>query len=222
MYNVFKNKDFHNKISCTLANNISWSFIPPRSPNFGGLLEAGIKSVKYHIGETILTYEEMYTILTRIKAGLYSRPLFPISNDPNDLNALTPSHLLIEGVLTAPLEHDLTEIKVNRLSRWQLIQQLRQHFWKRWQREYVSQLQQRTKWKSATKTIQPGNLVILVEENLAPLCWSLGRVQETYPGKDGVVRVINIKTNKGTYIRTVSKVYVLPISDQCPYAQNLL
>jgi hypothetical protein len=49
MYNVFKNKDFHNKISCTLANNISWSFIQPSSPNFGGLLEAGIKSVKYHI-----------------------------------------------------------------------------------------------------------------------------------------------------------------------------
>jgi hypothetical protein len=148
----------------------------------------------------------MYTILTRIEACLYSRPLFPISNDPNDLNALTPSHLLIEGVLTAPLEHDLTEIKVNRLSRWQLIQQLRQHFWKRGQREYVSQLQQRTKWKSATKTIQPGNLVILVEENLPPLYWSLGRVQETYPGNDGVVRVINIKTNKGTYKRAVANV----------------
>jgi hypothetical protein len=122
MYNVFKNKDFHNKITCTLANNnISWSFIPPRSPNFGGFWKAGIKSVKYHIkrvvGETILTYEEMYTLLTRIEACLNSRPLFPISNDPNDLNALTPSHLLIGGVLTAPLEHDLTEIKVNRLSR---------------------------------------------------------------------------------------------------------
>jgi hypothetical protein len=126
LYTVFKNNEFHNKISSTLANNnISWSFIPPRSPNFGGLWEAGIKSVKYHIkrviGETILTYEEMYTLLTRIEACLNSRPLFPISNDPNDLNALTPSHLLIGEVLTAPLEHDLTEIQVNRLSRWQLV-----------------------------------------------------------------------------------------------------
>jgi hypothetical protein len=64
---------------------------------------------------------------------------------PNDLNALTPSHLLIGGVLTALLEHDLTEIKMHSLSRWQLIEQLRQHFWKRWQREYLSQLQQRIK-----------------------------------------------------------------------------
>jgi hypothetical protein len=64
---------------------------------------------------------------------------------PNDLNAPTPSHLLIGGVLTALLENDLTEIKMNSLSRWQLIEQLRQHFWKRWQREYLSQLQQRIK-----------------------------------------------------------------------------
>jgi hypothetical protein len=64
---------------------------------------------------------------------------------PNDLNALTPSHLLIGGVLTALLENDLTEIKMNSLSRWQLIEQLRQHFWKSWQREYLSQLQQRIK-----------------------------------------------------------------------------
>jgi hypothetical protein len=64
---------------------------------------------------------------------------------PNDLNAPTPSHLLIGGVLTALLEHDLTEIKMNSLSRWQLIEQLRQHFWKSWQREYLSKLQQRIK-----------------------------------------------------------------------------
>jgi hypothetical protein len=83
LYNVFRNKDFHNKVSSTLANdNISWSFIPPRSPDFGGLWTAGIKSVKYHIkrviGETILTYEEMYTLLTRIEACLNSRRLFPM------------------------------------------------------------------------------------------------------------------------------------------------
>jgi hypothetical protein len=83
LYNVFKNKDFHNKVSSTLANdNISWSFIPPRSPDFEDLWEAGIKSVKYHIkrviGETILTYEEMYTLLTRIEACLNSRRLFPM------------------------------------------------------------------------------------------------------------------------------------------------
>ncbi|XP_063618245.1 uncharacterized protein LOC134791133 [Cydia splendana] len=52
-------------------NGTTWHFIPPKSPNFGGLWEAGIKSTKYHIkrviGESTLTYEEMATLLSQIE-----------------------------------------------------------------------------------------------------------------------------------------------------------
>ncbi|GFV75412.1 integrase catalytic domain-containing protein [Trichonephila clavipes] len=64
---------------------IEWNFIPPRSPHMGGLWEAGIKSVKYHLkralGRSRLTYEEFETVIIQVEGILYSRPLTPISND---------------------------------------------------------------------------------------------------------------------------------------------
>jgi hypothetical protein len=142
LHQFFQNSEISRKLVTTLSNeNIQWKFIPPRTPNFGGLWEAGVKSVKYHIkrvvGETVLTYDELYTLLTRIEACLNSRPLVPMSNDPNDLTAITPGHFLIGEALTAPLEPDLIELKINRLSRHQLLERLRQHFWKRWRTEYL-------------------------------------------------------------------------------------
>jgi hypothetical protein len=216
LHQFFQNSEISRKLVTTLSNeNIQWKFIPPRTPNFGGLWEAGVKSVKFHIkrvvGETVLTYDELYTLLTRIEACLNSRPLVPMSNDPNDLTAITPGHFLIGEALTAPLEPDLTELKINRLSRHQLLERLRQHFWKRWRTEYLSYLQGRTKWQSPSPSLQPGDLVLLVEDNVPPLCWPLGRIQQVHPGSDGNVRVVTVKTNRGTYKRGVRKVCVLPI-----------
>lgn len=90
------------------THNIRWHFNPPHSPNFGGLWEANVKSVKHHLKRitcgTRLTYEELSTLLTRIESCLNSRPLCPLSADLEDLTALTPGHFLIGDSLLSPPE----------------------------------------------------------------------------------------------------------------------
>lgn len=73
---------------------INWQFIPPRTPNFRGLWESSVKSMKKHFYAVtkglILTLEECYTLLVEIEAVLNSRPLTALSTDPKDLSFLTP------------------------------------------------------------------------------------------------------------------------------------
>lgn len=216
---LFESDNFKSNIINTLATkNINWHFIPPGAPNFGGLWEAGVKSVKFHlrriVGNTMLNYDQLYTLLTQIEACLNSRPLIPLSNDPNDLSALTPGHFLIGDSLTAPVEPDLTCIKENRLSKWQRIQQLLQHFWKRWSLEYLGNLQSRSKSSSnSNPDLKNGTIVLIKDDNLPPMHWRLGRIVEVHPGKDSKVRVVSVKTQLGVIKRPITKVCVLPITD---------
>lgn len=83
------------------------------------------------IGTTPLSFEKLYTVLTLIEACLNSRPLTPLSNDPSDLHPLTPGHFLIGDAITAIPEHNLMDLSMNRLTRYQLLIQIKQHFWVR-------------------------------------------------------------------------------------------
>lgn len=217
LYDLVRSDEHNNAISNQLANeSIAWHFIPPRSPHFEGLWESAVKSFKSHflrtVGNTLLTFEELNTHAIKIEAVLNSRPLTPISTDPNDLIALTPAHFLINDSLMSVPDIDFSDTPSNRLSNWEHLQQLKQHFWKRWHKEYLNELNYRSKWSStSTEPIPVGAMVLLKEDNTPPLQWPLGRIVETHPGDDGVVRVISIKTSSGIFKRSVKKIAMLPI-----------
>ncbi|XP_018407213.1 PREDICTED: uncharacterized protein LOC108783203 [Cyphomyrmex costatus] len=197
---------------------ITWNFIPPNAPHCGGLWEATIKSAKFHLYRIIsnahLTFEEMQTILCDVEAILNSRPIAPLSEDPNDLAYLSPGHFLIGTTVDSFPCHDLSDISENRLVRWQRVEQLRQHFWRRWSSEYLHTLQARSKWKiSKGDQLKIGQVVLIKQQGLHPLHWLLGRVQGVHPGTDGVVRTAEIKTAKGILTRPLTRIAILPIDD---------
>ncbi|XP_042908313.1 uncharacterized protein [Parasteatoda tepidariorum] len=204
-------------IDYLLTEEVTWKFIPQRAPHFGGIWEAAVKSFKTHFKKTVgiskLTLEEFLTLVTQIEGILNSRPITPLSTNANDMNALTPGHFLIGRPITAPIEPEITQIPDNRLSRWERVTKLTQNIWKRWQKDYLSNLHERTKWQFSKDNVTPGTMVLVREDNL-PVChWVIGRVEETIAGKDKKVRVVLVRTPKGLFKRPIHKLSILPIED---------
>lgn len=201
-------------LNATKVEAIEWKFNPPSAPHFSGLWEAGIKAVKTHlnrvIGDQILTYEELNTVLTQIEAVLNSRPLCSISSDPNDCTSLTPGHFLTQEPLAVLPDPNYTTVKLNHLTRWQLLQRMHHDFWKRWHQEYLHNLHQRAKWHNNSESPKIGTLVLIKNELSVPLQWPLGRIIDLHPGFDGIARVATVKTTKGIFKRPLVKLCPLP------------
>ena len=49
----------------------------------------------------------------------------------------------------------------------------------------------------------------------------MGRVEELFPGKAGLVRTVELKTQKGTLCRPIQRLHRLEASNQSPSAECL-
>ncbi|BES91769.1 Pao retrotransposon peptidase [Nesidiocoris tenuis] len=199
---------------CLSEEGITWKLCAPGSPHLNGLAEAGIKSIKTHltkvIGEQTLTYEEFYTILTQIEAVVNSRPITQVSSDPNDLQALTPGHFLMQRPAFALVGPEPENLNITK--RWKLVQKLLHSFWDRWRKDYLGGLQTRSKWTKEFNNLKVDDLVIMKEPNLSPSQWKMARITKVLPGEDGIVRVAEVKTAQGTFTRSVRKLCPLPLA----------
>ncbi|XP_041675514.1 uncharacterized protein LOC121530460, partial [Drosophila eugracilis] len=194
MLQEFKDHFFTNKdaiMEFAATRGISFSFIPPRAPHFGGLWEAAVKSAKglmiKAVGSAVLRQDELNTVLVEVEAILNSRPMVVDSSNPNDGEAVTPAHLLVGTTLVAlpfVFSQPVTDDKLSYLKRWQLISAIKQRFWVDWQRDYVLSLQQRQKWLSESHNIEIGTIVVVHEDNSPPQQWLLGIIEEVIKGAD--------------------------------------
>ncbi len=215
LYDFINTPTAQNAVDCyCTAQNIKWSHIPARSPHFGGLWEAAVKSMKLLLAKVVgphnLFIDELYFLTVEIEAVLNSRPLTPIDSSPDDgIEVLTPGHFLVGKSLKSVPAPDLSTRNINGLSRWNLRQRLIADFWKRWINDYITHLNNFKKWHQPQHSIAVGDIVLVKDSDLFIRSWPLARVVQTHPGSDGLVRVVTVKTQKGTFRRAIHKLVPL-------------
>lgn len=199
-------------------NGSHWHFITPGAPHEGGLWEAAVKSMKHHfrrvIGAQKYSYEGMSTLIACIEACLNSRPLCALSDDPKDIEALTPAHFIIGGPLKLPLPEKCDKPPQTANGLFKAIQAQTQAFWQAWSNDCLHAMMNRTKWREEQRNLKQGQLVLIKNENLAPTYWAMGRIIEVRPAEDNKVRSVKIKMQNGILERSIRKLCVLP-TDEC-------
>ena len=192
---------------------IDWKFNPPTASHMGGVWERQIRTTRKILSALMnqqpLTDETLPTLMCIVENIINSRPISPVSDDPNDLEALTPNHLLQprNDVKLPPgnfYQHDIYSRK-----RWRQVQYLANVFWSRWKAEYLPTLQSRAKWLKPERNLQINDIVLIKEDNLPRFQWLLGRVLNVTMGSDGLVRSAEVKTNSGEFLRPVHKLCLL-------------
>lgn len=195
---------------------IKWHFTTPLAPHAGGIYESGVKSMKHHLvresANRTFDFEQLTTLLCKIEAILNSRPLTPISDDPDDLEVLTPAHFLVGRPLVAKPERNFIPVNTNCLDRYNKIQQFQQKLWDRWYHEYLHHLQTRPQQFREVNEFLVGDMVLLKDSNLPPMKWNIGRVNKLLPDKHGIVRNVVVKTANGEKQRHVKYLAYLPFN----------
>lgn len=156
-----------------------------------------------------LDEESLRTVLCEAEAILNGRPITKASTDPNDLEALTPNHLLLLKTAPSLPPGCFQKDDIYARRRWKQVQYMSDLFWKRWIKEYLPQLQQRQKWCNPKRNFMPGDIVIIVDDSAPRNSWITGKIEETIQDKRGFVRHLRIKTKTGFLNRPINKVCLL-------------
>ena len=99
-------------------------------------------------------------------------------------------------------------LRDNPTKRWHHVQHLLKMFWKRWRREFLPRINVRKKWFHPRHNLKREDVVMMVEPDANRGDWPLGRVTEVYPGEDGLVRVVRVKSRNNEYVRPIHRILV--------------
>ena len=200
-----------------LQRDVRWLFNPPGGSHHGGAWERCIRTVRKVMGaltrEQILDDEGLATLMCEVMSIVNGRPITKISDDPRDMEALTPNHLLLlrSGPSAPPglfAKDDMYSRK-----RWRQVQYLADVFWRRWIKEYLPSLQERQKWNRSRRNFAVDDIVLVADANCPRSCWPLGRVLDVQGNaKDGFVRRVTVKTKASILQRPIDKIVFLESS----------
>ncbi|XP_066910933.1 uncharacterized protein [Clytia hemisphaerica] len=130
---------------------ISRKFNIQEAPWYGGMFERMVRCVKRCLKKILrrsnLNYDQMITVLKEIENVFNNRPLTFLYTD--DLsNPLTPNKLLYgRNIYTTNVDdsNDENVENENLENKFRHVRQILEHFWKRWQFEYLTKLREYSK-----------------------------------------------------------------------------
>ncbi|XP_077974171.1 uncharacterized protein LOC144429829 [Styela clava] len=185
---------------------IQWHFSPPLASHQSGVVERLVREVKKTLraitDSRSFTDYSLWSFLTGVREILNDGPFTPLSDDPTDLNVLTPNSILI-----AKLDPSLPSDKFMKTDEyrttWRYSQRLLGLFWDRWRKEHLPLLQELQKWHSTQRNLQVGDLVLMIDDSSPRNHWPKAIVDEKYPDKHGIVRRSVLQIVKCTYTHIV-------------------
>ena len=189
-----------------------WKFIAPRSPWWGGgWWERLIRSVKSALKKTLgcktLMRKELETSLHEVESCINSRPLTFVSDCIVDTDPITPSHFLLGRSSFCDNMHPEPVISGQDLcARLAYKNNVHEKFWVLWTKDYIRNLPQWSGSGSNSGRLVVGSVVLMEQEGTKRLLWPMGIVTRVFPGKDGVIRTVEVKTSTGTYTRSVQRI----------------
>ena len=183
------------------ANGVEWKFSTPDAPWQNGVNEIMIKAIKKAItnaiGNQILNFSSLQTVLFEAANLVNERPIGHISNDPDDGSYLCPNQLLLGRASNRVPSGPFGDPK-NLKQRFLLLQQIVDAFWRKWTRDYFPSLIVRKKWHTAKRNLCVGDIVMVQDSNTVRGEWRMGKVCAVYPDKNGVVRNVEVKCKPHT------------------------
>lgn len=201
-----------------LQKNIDWHFNPPAGSHHGGVWERIIRTIRKVMNsvlrEQILDDEGLNTLMCEIEAILNDRPITKNSDHHNDLEALTPNHLLLMRQQPNLPPGVFTKSDNYCRRRWRQVQYMANLFWNRWVKEYLPLLQERQKWHEVKRNLKIGDVVLVVDSNSPRNSWPMGVVLETVPDRFGLVRQVKVKTATNTLMRPIDKLCLILEMDE--------
>ncbi|GFR06637.1 integrase catalytic domain-containing protein [Trichonephila clavata] len=201
------------------THGITWKYIVEKGAWWGGFWERHFRTIKTClrkiIGRSSLSLNELETVFVEIEAMINSRPIY---DDPSEPSPLTPAHFLIgKRLLSLPVtrvsREDLTGSRLSLLKRYRHQQNLLNQFWNRWRKHYLLSLRSMNICPPSKVTCQfkVDDVVLIHDDRFPRNLWSMGKIIETYTGRDGKIRSCLVKTKNNAIRRPVQLLYNLEV-----------
>lgn len=202
-------------------SGIKWTFNPRHASHMAGSWERMIGLARRILnampltqGSKELTHDVLVTFMYEVCAILNSRPICPISYDPDNPIIISPSMLSTQKMYMDNLPSRVSSIKVIYQATWKHVQLLSDTFWKQWRTSYLQNLQTRKKWLNKRPNLKIGDILLLREKELQRGHWPIALVTNVFESEsDKRVRTVELRVMKDnqvvTYVRPITEVVLL-------------